>query len=222
MIEAEHIARRLNEALGEEARLLVSPLDGTPADLLPAELELIERSVDKRRREVATGRRCARALLGALGFPEAPLLRGPDRVPLWPEGATGSISHSDDLCIVAVARSREIPALGVDVEAGTPLEERLWDLVLRPRERAWLAEQPPAEQGRLAKLFFSVKECAYKCQYTLTRRALEFGEVEVELDLSAEHFSAQLLPLSPALVEGAFHRGDRWIASGARGRPLGP
>ena len=55
---------------------------------------LIDRAVESRRREFITGRRCARRALADLGFPLAPILRGPNREPLWPAGVVSSITRS--------------------------------------------------------------------------------------------------------------------------------
>jgi 4'-phosphopantetheinyl transferase EntD len=82
---------------------------------------------------------------------------------------------------VAVARAADWRTLGADVELPTPLEEKLWELVLRPAEHDWIESQPEERRGVLAKLFFSAKESAYKCQAPLTGRLLEFTDVELVL-----------------------------------------
>jgi 4'-phosphopantetheinyl transferase EntD len=72
--------------------------------------------------------------------------------------------------VAVAARAQHVRSLGLDVEPDAPLDPELWDEVCAPAEAAWLAAQAPARRGRLAKLVFSAKECAYKCQYPLTGR----------------------------------------------------
>lgn len=82
--------------------------DGWVADMLPSEEALVARAVDKRRREFATGRDCARRALSQLGWDEVPILAGPKREPLWPAGIVGSITHCPGYCAAIVARSTSL------------------------------------------------------------------------------------------------------------------
>jgi 4'-phosphopantetheinyl transferase EntD len=49
--------------------------DSADVMLFPAEAELVAKAVDKRRREFATARGCARSALAGLGVPPAPAAR---------------------------------------------------------------------------------------------------------------------------------------------------
>src|SRR3954466_8638481 len=71
--------------------------------LFPEELPLIASAVEKRRLEFGRGRQCARAALRRLGVPDGPLPSGSQREPLWPAAAIGSITHTEGLCVAAVA-----------------------------------------------------------------------------------------------------------------------
>ena len=169
---------------GDRVRWELGPLEGGLRDLRPEELPGVERAVPKRVLEFAAGRKLARRLLSELGVTgpdgHAPALpRGADRAPVWPSGVVGTISHSERHCLVAVARAADWRSIGADVELPTALEQKLWELVLRPAERSWIEAQPEARRGVLAKLFFSAKESAYKCQAPLTGRMLEFTDVEL-------------------------------------------
>ncbi|MFW5921558.1 MAG: 4'-phosphopantetheinyl transferase family protein [Polyangiales bacterium] len=170
----------------------VVALEAAPADvegtLYPQEEAAIGRAVEKRRRELIAGRVLARRALGELGLPPAPIPVGDDRAPVWPEGVVGSITHTRDYCAVVVARREHVRSLGADAELGEPLGEHLWRRVCTDRERRWLGDRPAGEQGRLAKVVFSVKECLYKAQYPLTHQFLGFQDVEAELDPSSGTF----------------------------------
>jgi 4'-phosphopantetheinyl transferase EntD len=92
--------------------------------------------------------------------------------------------------MAVVARAEHVRSLGLDVEPDAPLDPELWNEVCAPAEAAWLAAQPRARRGRLAKLIFSAKECAYKCRYPSSRKLLGFQEVRVRIDLAAACFEA--------------------------------
>lgn len=70
-------------------------------------------------RRVATfiaGRHCAIHAMGLLGVEAPSVIRGQIGAPKWPEGVVGSIAHTDDMAIAAVARSHAAQSLGVDCE----------------------------------------------------------------------------------------------------------
>lgn len=102
--------------------------------------------------------------------------------PSWPEGLTGSISHCQTLCCAVAARSGDLCALGVDVEAAVPLVEGV-ELVCGEIELAHFAALPGPTAGNWPLLAFSAKEAAYKCQYALTGQLLDFRDFEIDFDL---------------------------------------
>ncbi len=161
--------------------------------LHPQEAEAISRASTKRRREFAAGRWLARTALRQLGFSGAPLLIGPDRAPLWPAGAVGSISHTGDHCVAVVATSPPYRSLGVDVEPATSLEESLWPQICTSNELGWLLQQPEANRGRLCHLLFVVKECVYKYQAPISQTLLEFQDLDVTLSVSKSDFRAEIV-----------------------------
>jgi 4'-phosphopantetheinyl transferase EntD len=194
----------LGELVGSHVHAAVVPVRDGLARLHPEERAQVERAVPARQREFATGRHCARALLRQLGCADEPLLRGEDRLPVWPEGVVGSISHTRAVCAVAVARREAVAALGLDVEDDADLERDLWPRICTPDELRWLDRRRPVDRGRLARLLFSAKECVYKLQYPEARVDLEFHEVEVEIDPSRGRFSTRVSrPLGSLNPRGA-------------------
>jgi len=184
------------------------------AGLHPDESRDMAHAVERRRREFAAGRRAARQAMAALALPPCAILVGSDRAPIWPEGVVASISHADTACIAVVARTADARAIGVDLEPALPLAPDDWYSISTPEERAWLAGQPDSCQGLLARLIFSAKECAYKCQYALTRRLLGFDVIAIEVDGGTGSFRARFC--EPA---GEFQAGDhlpgRFILGGS-------
>ena len=169
------------------------------AEPLPEEAGLVSRAVPRRRREFAAGRACARLGLSRLGFPQGPLLSGPDRAPLWPEGAVGSITHCAGYAAAAVARSTQVRGLGIDAELNRPLPEGVAELVCSASERAWAAAAP--ENGiNWPTLIFSAKESLYKAWQPLTHTWLGHLDVELTVDDGSGAFQGRLLiPVPPAL-----------------------
>jgi len=158
--------------------------------LPPEEWAAIRRASPARAREFAAGRMAARAALAALGRFGEPVASGRDRAPRWPSGLVGSIAHSRSHGIAAVAEEGRLAALGIDIEPDSPLPPDLAPLICDRAESAWLQAQPAEERGRWARLIFSAKEAAYKCQYPLSRTMLGFEAFRITF-LPGARFAAE-------------------------------
>jgi 4'-phosphopantetheinyl transferase EntD len=178
--------------------------------LFPEELPLVACAVDKRRLEFGRGRQCARAALRRLGIADGPLLSGDHRQPLWPEGVVGSITHTQGLCLAAVARSSRYAGVGIDVEPAEPLSLALAERVATDAEMKALGSMPPL---LAARLIFSAKEAFYKCQFYQTQKFLGFFDVAIELEPPGE-FSVRLLVDAEPLARGGRFRGSWRARSG--------
>jgi 4'-phosphopantetheinyl transferase EntD len=166
---------------------------GEDAELHPEEAARVARAGAKRRREFATGRRLARRAFAQLGIEGFALLSDADRVPRWPEGVVGSISHCAGCCAVVVARRGRILSLGLDVERAGRLQDELLARICTPREIERARTLPPPDGVDWGKLVFSAKESAYKCYFPLARRLLGFQDMEIEFSADATSFQARLL-----------------------------
>ncbi len=184
------------------------------------EAVVIQDAVAKRRREFAAGRRAARAALRAAGLAlPGPLLPDDDRVPRWPTGVTGSITHAAGVALAAVARTATTRAIGIDVEDDAPLPYEVLSLVLTERERAagtttrtTTTTTTPSSRDD-AKLRFCIKESVYKCVFPLARMTFDFLDVDVDADAGQDEggFSAQVNKpgASPVqVVRGRWARGS--------------
>lgn len=197
-----------------EVKVAASALCDGFARLDPAERAIVVDAVSKRRRDFSTGRLLARRLLAEFGHEDFPLLRDADRVPIWPANVVGSISHTQNLCIVAVAPCHARLGLGVDVEPDEPVKTGFERLVCRPRERQWLESVDPDVRDRCCRAIFSAKEAVYKAFFPRLREVWGFRDVEVEIQFDENRFLARL-PASAdrAEVEGRILRRGGWIAS---------
>lgn len=176
---------------------------GRPYPLMPG--EVVPGAVPARLAEFSAGRHAARAALASLGHAPVAIPMAPDRSPVWPTGVVGSITHSRSACLAAVARG--VRGLGIDLEEAVPLERDQWDTVLRPEEQIWLARQPEAQRGLLAKTVFSAKEAAYKAQYAVSGTLFGFDTLAVVLE--GDRFAATFRHAVPGFAEGAVLPG-RW------------
>jgi 4'-phosphopantetheinyl transferase EntD len=177
--------------------------------LFPAEQRAVGTAGPSRQAEFTAGRRCARTALAGLGVPAAPIVPGPAGEPGWPDGVTGSITHCPGYRACAVARTRDLAAIGIDAEPDEELPAGLTDAVATAWEQAWIRRQgttgPPV---RWARLVFSAKEAAAKAWYPLAGRWPDLAELTVAATAAGE-LSVRLtgaVPNLPATLTG------RWLA----------
>jgi 4'-phosphopantetheinyl transferase EntD len=172
--------------------------DGADNDLHPQEALLIAGAVDKRRREFAAVRRCARQALAELGYPAGPILRGPNNEPLWPDGVVGSMTHCEGYRAAAVAQARDLAGLGIDAEPHEELPDGVLEAIARPEEIPDLSELrsrfPAIHWDTLA---FSAKESVYKAWFPLARRWLGFHDATLRFDPLERSFIAELHQAGP-------------------------
>jgi len=164
----------------------------------------VARAVPRRRDEFFTGRRLARRALAELGASAVAIPAAADRVPVWPDGYLGTISHCDTLCVAQVARRGALDGLGVDVERVGAFEPAMMRLVAADDEWRRIAADLPADIDP-GTLCFSAKEAAYKAVFPILRTFLDFGDVRLEVDAARGAFAVS--PSSPDVP---------WIARGDR------
>ncbi len=164
--------------------------------LWPEELAAVGDSVDKRRREFATGRVLLRQLLNS----DAPIAVRPNRTAELPAGVVGSLAHDATFVVAAVSVSVAVSALGIDIEPTVPLATDVAALIVRP------------DEGDVdAHLAFTLKEATYKAWSGVGGPILDHHDVRLTL-VDATRFSAEVIG-SEASFEGRYQRvDDRWIA----------
>lgn len=176
--------------------------DHVDAELFPEEAALIERAVEKRRREFTTARICARAALRELGFPAVSIPTGERGEPLWPKGVVGSITHCEGYRACALARSSEILTVGIDAERNAALPDGLLGDIARPEELPWLRRlESETTEVHWDRLLFSAKESVYKAWFPLAKRWLGFEDAVITVDPGAGSFTARLLVSGPPMAD---------------------
>ncbi len=174
--------------------------DPDEVELFPEEQAAVRNAVEKRRREFASGRLCARRALAELGIGPVAVPRGERGEPCWPAGVVGSITHCEGYRACAVARSREVAAVGIDAQRNAPLPEGVWERVAfgaeLQRGREFVGVHADA-------LLFSAKESVYKAWFGLAGRWLGFEQAAVTIELhegaSEGALSVELLTDGPLL-----------------------
>jgi 4'-phosphopantetheinyl transferase EntD len=161
------------------------------------------------RRQGGAARIAARKLLNAAGYGNWPLLRRVGIGPMWPPGIVGSLSHSENHAVAALASSELFAGLGIDVEPTAPLPMEILSFVALPQERELL------DRGSIqSRILFCAKEAAYKAVYPIDGRFLEMHDILVD-------FSSNFAITSYGRrVELAFHIDSSIIAVGTVGYPL--
>lgn len=161
------------------------------------EEEAISRAITRRRDEFTTGRRLAREALARLGCVAVGLPPDPDRVPRWPHGFVGTISHSGGLCVAHVGRARDFVGIGIDIEETARLQRGLTSLICRPDETN--CDETTGDVD-LTLLRFVAKEAFFKAYFPATRGFLDFQDVRVSVNPASDRFEARLMePSSPSL-----------------------
>jgi 4'-phosphopantetheinyl transferase EntD len=180
--------------------------DAAAAPLFDEEAALIAKAVDKRRREFATSRACARAALDRLGLPPAPILPGLRGAPIWPSGVVGSMTHCDGYRAAALAMAGDVRSVGIDAEPDQPLPDGVLDVIALSSEQAMLRELKGDDRAHWDRLLFSAKESVYKTWFPLTQRWLDFAEARITIDPDARTFAVSVL------VAPHFQFAGRWLA----------
>ncbi|MGX7731291.1 4'-phosphopantetheinyl transferase Npt [Rhodococcus sp. 2H158] len=178
----------------------------------PQEEALVARAVDKRRREFAGARHCARLAMRQLGMEPGPVLKGDKGAPVWPRGVVGSLTHCDGYRGAVLAYALQVRSLGIDAEPHGPLPDGVLEAVSLPQERTWLAGTEPSLHWD--RLLFCAKEATYKAWFPLTGRWLGFEDAHITF----ERDGAAAVP--GAAASGTF-RSDLLVPGDTReGAPL--
>ena len=195
-------------------------LDEEPPSVFGEESAYLEAMKDSRRREFSHGRAAARSALHRLGVPPGPIPRDAQRVPVWPEGFVGSITHCDGFIAAAVAPTSRVLGLGIDAECIGRVDHELTRSICTPTEEARLMGFNQTAKLDWRTLVFSAKESFYKAWYPSTRTPLGFTEVELMLQPDESTFvitvGSEKAGLAPwgATATGKYVVGERHIVTG--------
>jgi enterobactin synthetase component D len=142
----------------------------------------MSQAAPKRRAEYVAGRVCAahatHALLGDFKGQIGSTTCG---IPIWPEGLTGSITHSTGFASAALARLSDVRGLGLDTERimSEEVMNAVGSIVCSAEEQlpAWLG----LSKVVYTTLVFSAKESIFKCIDPLVGKMFWFKHVRFEI-----------------------------------------
>ena len=143
----------------------------------------LERAVIKRQCEFFAGRYLAKLLLSDLGFP-AIYLPTQNRLPEWPDGILGSITHTRGFVAVIATRDENFSGVGVDWEK--MMSEKTWSSIasriVTDKEAALCPKG--FSKSHWGTIIFSLKESIYKAFYPTVRTYFGFETVVIlEVDI---------------------------------------
>ncbi len=157
---------------------------------------------DSRKEEFQKGRYIARLLLSEHGNTEAVKI-GKEREPLWPKGFVGSISHSKDFYAAAVASSKLIKGVGLDIESVGRVKENIYRMIKTEED----IDKSELSKSELDTLIFSAKESLYKMLYPSVGKFFGFKDAAL-ISVNENKFSIKLrTTLNPEHVEGSIYNG---------------
>ncbi|GAB91917.1 4'-phosphopantetheinyl transferase family protein [Gordonia rhizosphera] len=169
---------------------------------MPAERTLIERAVEKRRREFTTARYCARQALSELGIGPTAIMRGDRGMPLWPDKVVGSLTHCDGYRAAVVGYALQVRSLGIDAEPHACLPDGVLEHTSLAAERDVLATRPAGLHWD--RLLFCAKEATYKAWFPVTGRWLGFEDAHISFEQTTPRggtFVSRIL-IDPVAADG--------------------
>ena len=172
-------------------------------DLHPAEQDLVSHAVDRRKADFGDSRWCAHQAMADLADDE-PILRGERGMPEFPDGVTGSLTHTEGYRAALVGRTSRWRSLGIDAEPASALPEGVFNAIARPEEQRRLRRLARHEGiEHLDKVLFSAKETTYKTWFPLARRFLDFDEADIDIRPDGTFTSYLLVrPVPVPFIEG--------------------
>jgi 4'-phosphopantetheinyl transferase EntD len=183
--------------------ILFDRVDDRQADLFAQEASYVSNAVPARVREFVAGRTLARVALERLGVQSGSIPVGAGRQPVWPDGVTGSITHSASQVGVAVAFQDHYAGIGIDLEVNGGVENQDVSRVLTTKELSFIKDDGPEDY---ATTIFSCKESAFKAVFPLVGEYFEFQDIGIDL-IGNEYRAVPVANLRSAnlLVQGRGH-----------------
>lgn len=154
-------------------------------ELSHAERAELHPMAPKRQAGFSTGRYCAARAQDLLGQAPQPVRRK-DRVPIWPDGLWGSITHTEEIAAAVASIDKSV---GIDLEELDRMHEGLHKTLFTERELDALSGYDSVADT----IMFSAKEAGYKAIYPIGKKFIGFHDAEIELDEASMTFRIRYL-----------------------------
>ncbi|WP_419236979.1 4'-phosphopantetheinyl transferase family protein (plasmid) [Photobacterium leiognathi subsp. mandapamensis] len=142
----------------------------------------LSRATTKRQAEYFAGRLAAQRALQALACHTHEVPMGEDRLPQWPSGYRGSISHTQGLAVAVVCHRHHYQAVGIDTETVFTADQctKLTKAIVSAVEWHDITQSGcDLSSPQLITLMFSAKEALYKALYPQTLQFQDFGAAKL-------------------------------------------
>lgn len=167
----------------------------------------IQGAVPKRLSEFIAGRALARKLLAEYGCEDQVGHCVSERMPLWPSGFIGSITHSNGIAACTVLPRTDCVGVGVDIEhwiaekTAMELAASIWT-----NTEAEVCSKYEWNPSKALTLVFSAKESLFKALYPQCREFFDFFGAEV-ISVTGSRYAGRLRiklmqSLSPIYTRG--------------------
>lgn len=163
----------------------IMPVRLAGMDLDDEEARAIAGAVPQRVAQFAAGRICARLGLRRLGLDKTAIPVGVRGAPQWPEGVTGSISHTAETAAAVVTSLQRWRSIGFDIEDVASVTADLLELLVSSEE-----QRRPIGAASLPSIF-SAKEAVFKAVDPLRATWIDFTDISVDLDADERRFRAR-------------------------------
>lgn len=142
--------------------------------------EYIKKAVDKRKAEFLAGRYAAKHALSSYGIDDYTVMIGKHRNPIWPADFNGSITHSNNIAISAIAPKGKVRALGIDIEKCLSLDtiNSVKRSIITTEEEE-LLKSSTLDFPQSFTLTFSAKESLFKALYPSVGRYFDFSAAKI-------------------------------------------
>ncbi|CCG87780.1 4'-phosphopantetheinyl transferase family protein [Erwinia piriflorinigrans] len=139
----------------------------------------LDRAVSKRRAEYLASRYSLQQALASFGIDGFVLGNAADRAPIWPQGISGSLSHTQQQVCALLTRDRHL-LLGIDCEQmmAQSVANETQTMLINQQERERL-EQCSIPFNTALTIVFSLKESLYKALYPHLKQFMDFSAAEV-------------------------------------------
>ena len=174
-------AQKLAWPTMQATALALTSKENSDGELLDGEISLAAGMKGSRLRDFTCGRHSAHLAQTLLGLPKYPVLQQ-GRVPVWAQGLSGSISHSQQLALAGVTTLWR--SIGVDVETVDRVTPKLHNSLFLPDEISTLASLPDSAPA----VAFSSKEAGYKAIYPLVGEFIGFHQASIDLHWENQEF----------------------------------
>jgi len=185
---------------------------------LPAEEQaLVNGAVDRRKADFGDSRWCAHQALKNFMDAHPPILRGPRGMPLFPQGISGSLTHTPTVSVRHCWRHPSWASVGIDVEVARPLPEGVFNTITSLGEQRRIHKVMRSEDLQLLDtVLFSAKEATYKTWFPLTHRFLDFDQADIDLRPDGT-FTSYLLarPVPVPFIQGRWTIRNGYVITAA-------